>query len=73
MELQTAFYIIGIVFMTLMTVVIVAILAAILVIKAKINRLHDVVDERVTHAKSIANKATSLLKLVTAFMPGRRA
>lgn len=73
MELQTAFYIIGIVFMTLMTVVIVAILAAILVIKAKINRLHDVVDERVAHAKSIANKVTSLLKLVTAFMPGRRA
>ena len=58
MDLQTAFYILGIIFMGLMIILLVALLAAVLVIKAKINRAHDLIETRVNHAKSVAGKVS---------------
>ena len=56
MELETAFHIIAIVFMSLMIILIIALLTAVLVIKKKINNVHDMVDERVSQVKSVVNK-----------------
>lgn len=67
MELETAFYIIAIAYMCLMFVLFIALLVAVLVIKAKINRLHSMVDERIDQAKSIAGKATLGLKTLKYF------
>lgn len=67
MELQTAFYIIGIVFMGLMIILIIALLAAVLVIKAKINKVHEMVDERLNQAKSVATKLSMGLSVLKHF------
>jgi hypothetical protein len=64
MELQTAFYIIGIVFMSLMILMFIALLAAVLVIKSKIDKLHRMVDDKVNQAKSIADKVTSIFDVL---------
>jgi hypothetical protein len=56
MELETAFYIVAIVYMGLMFILFIALLAAVLVIKAKINKLHDSVDAKINLAKSVAGK-----------------
>lgn len=40
MDLQTAFYILGIIFMSMMLVIMLILLAAVLVIRTKINALH---------------------------------
>ena len=58
MELQTAFYIIGIVFMLLMIIMFIALLAAVLVIKAKVNKVHDMVYERIGQVKSLTSKVS---------------
>lgn len=59
MELETAFYIVALVYMGLMFVMFIALLAAVLVIKAKIDRLHAVVDEKVELAKSVVTKTAA--------------
>ena len=58
MELETLFYITAIVYMSLMLVLFVALFAAVLVVKARINRLHRMLDSKIGQAKSIAGKAT---------------
>lgn len=68
MDLQTAFYIIGIVFMGLMIILILALLAAVMVIKAKINKVHDMVDEKVNKIKSVTNKVTVGLNTLRYFV-----
>ena len=68
MELETAFYIIGIVFMGLMIILIMALLAAVLVIKAKINKVHDMVDERVSQVKSVTNKLAMGFGMIKQFV-----
>lgn len=56
MELETAFYITGLVFMGLMIALIIALLIVVLVIKSKIDNVHNMVTERVDQVKSVANK-----------------
>lgn len=68
MDLQTAFYIIGIVFMSLMIILFVVLLAAVLVIKAKINKVHSMVDERVNQVKNIASKVSIGAKTLKYFL-----
>ena len=59
MGLQTAFYIIGIIFMSLMILMVIALLAAVITIKTKVNKFHDAVDERVNKAKSLVSKVST--------------
>lgn len=58
MELETAFYIIAIIYMTMMIGLSIALLAAVLVIKVKINKVHHMVDNKINQAKSMAGKLT---------------
>lgn len=46
MELQTTFYVIGIIFMSLMTIIILALVVAVFAIKAKINAIHDRIEDK---------------------------
>lgn len=57
MELQTAFYVIGIIFMSLMTIIILVLLAAVITIKMKIiaiqNRIEDKFHSIIEIAKTV--------------------
>lgn len=68
MTLQNAYYIIAIIFMTLMLVLIFTLLAAVLVIKAKINKVHDAIDGKIGQVKSVAEKTIVGLKALGYFM-----
>lgn len=68
MELETAFYIIAIVFMSLMLILIAALLVVVLVIRAKINRFQNMLEDRVDQAKSAAGKAAIGLKTLRYFI-----
>lgn len=59
MELETAFYIAALVYMGIMFILFIALLIAVFVIKAKINRLHAMVDEKVELAKTTITKASA--------------
>lgn len=48
MDLQTAFYVVGIVFMGLMLILFVVLVIAVLVIRAKVNAIHRHVEERLS-------------------------
>lgn len=59
MNLETVFYVVALIYMGLMFVLFIALLSAVMVIKAKINRLHTVVDDKVELAKSTVTKAVA--------------
>jgi hypothetical protein len=46
--LQEAFYIISIIFMSLIFLLIVALVAAVFIIKSKINNIHDSIEDKVS-------------------------
>lgn len=58
MELQTVFYIMGIIYMSLMFILFLVLLAAVMTIKAKIDNVHEMIDERMSQVKSVTNKFT---------------
>lgn len=58
--LQEAFYIIGIVFMGLMLIFIIALVIAVLRIRAKINKIHDQIEAKLDTATMIAEKGGAL-------------
>lgn len=64
MELQEAFYIIGIIFMSLMLLILVALVAAVFVIKAKVNHIHHVIEEKVHSVTSLGEKVAGTAKKV---------
>lgn len=61
MDLQTTFYILGIIFMAVMLILVFAILIAVLVIKAKVNKVHRMIDEKVNTVKNVAEKLSMAL------------
>lgn len=65
--LQTAFYIVGLVFMGINLILIIALLSAVLVIKSKINKVHDAINERVDRVKDITTKASLILRTLKHF------
>jgi hypothetical protein len=58
--LQEAFYIIGIVFMSLMFILIVVLVISVFVIRAKINRIHDQIEARIDTISMVAEKGGAL-------------
>ena len=68
MELETVFYVVGIVFMGLMTAMLIALLAAVLVIKARIDTLHSIVGERIDQARFIGAKVATGLMMLRRFI-----
>lgn len=58
--LETAFYIIGIIFMGLMLVLLIALVAAVFVIRAKVNNIHKMVDEKLNSLSSVVERGGEL-------------
>jgi uncharacterized membrane protein len=67
--LEQAFYIMGIVYMAIMFIIMVAILVVIIAIKAKVRALHDKVEERIGPVLDLIQAgrtaATAVKKVVT--------
>lgn len=59
--LQETFYVMGIVFMSVMFLMILALLVAVFVIRAKINRIHDNIEAKLDTASMIAEKGGELV------------
>jgi len=68
MDLQSAFYILGIIFMAVMLLLMVGILVAVLVIKAKINHLHQTVTEKIDKVKNVTDKGSTLIRTALRFV-----
>ncbi len=72
MELETVFYILAIVYMIIMLLISFALLSAVIVIKTKINRAHQVIDQKVGQYRALTTKATVALYTIKYFMNSRR-
>lgn len=55
MDLQDTFYIIGIVYMSLGTLLMIALVIAVFVIKAKINEIHNRIEEKLRFVNQVAD------------------
>lgn len=58
--LQEAFYIIGIVFMSIALILLLALVAAVFVIRSKINKIHAMIEERINAVVALAEKGEAL-------------
>jgi hypothetical protein len=58
--LETAFYIMAIVFMSLIFIMLLAMLAAVFVIRAKINHIHQQIEEKLDIVTTLAEKGGAL-------------
>jgi hypothetical protein len=58
--LEQAFYIMGIIFMSLIFIMIVVIVATVLVIRSKLNRIHDIIENKIDLVLSLAGKGSAL-------------
>jgi cell division protein FtsL len=63
--LQEAFYIIGIVFMGVMFVLLIALVTAVFVIRNKINKIQYAIESRINMVTSIAEKGGEIAALAT--------
>lgn len=61
MELETSFYIIGIIFMSLMLLITIAAVIAIFVIKSKIDAIHRRVEEKLSVVTNIAQVGSDIV------------
>ena len=68
MDLQTSFYIIGIIFMIIMFILIVGILTTVLVIKNKINHMQNVILQKVDKMRNITDKGATFLRFARHFV-----
>lgn len=55
MELQDTFYVIGIIYMSLGTILMIALVIAIFAIKAKITAIHDRIEEKLRMVSQVAD------------------
>jgi hypothetical protein len=60
MTLEETFYIVGIVTMTLMLVLMIGVVVAVFIIKSKVNRLHQMVENKVQSVSNVAETAKHL-------------
>jgi cell division protein FtsL len=68
MELETAFHIIAIVFMAIMLILVISLVVAVFVIKARINKLQNTIGEKFGLAKNAAGKAVIGLNTLKYFI-----
>ncbi len=64
MGLEHAFYILGIVFMSLILIILLALVAAVFVIRAKVVAIHKSIDEKLSFASDVLNTGSSVVKKV---------
>jgi hypothetical protein len=60
-DLQTAYYIIAIVFMSVIFLILLGVLAAVLVIRAKVNAIHARVEEKIEQVTGLAEKGSAVI------------
>ena len=58
--LETAFYVMAIIFMSLTFIIIIALVAVVLVIRSKVNKIHDNIEEKINTITNIAEKGGAL-------------
>jgi hypothetical protein len=63
--LEQSFYILGIIFMTVMLILIAAILISVVVIRNKINRIHDNIEDKIDSLTHIAERGGELAAIAT--------
>jgi len=63
--LQEAFYIIGIVFMGVMFIILIALVSAVFVIRSKVNRIHAQIESKINTVTSLAEKSGEIAGLAT--------
>jgi hypothetical protein len=63
--LEQSFYILGIIFMTVMLVLIATILISVIVIRNKINRIHDNIEDKIDSLTQIAERGGELAAIAT--------
>ena len=61
--LEHAFYLMGIIFMSLIFLLIVALVVAVFVIRAKVNKIHDTIENRINSLTLLAEKGGELSAL----------
>ena len=61
--LQEAFYIMAIIFMSLAFLLLIALVTSVLVIRSKINRIHDAIEAKVNSVTSLAERGGELTAL----------
>jgi len=62
MELESTFYIIGIICMSLITLILIGLIAVAVIIKVKIDHLHKAIEARFQPVKEFAKAAESVAK-----------
>lgn len=67
MDLQTTFYVIGIIFMSLMTIIILAMVIAVFAIKAKINAIQQRIEEKIHSFVEVAQMGEALVEKASDF------
>ena len=63
-DLETAFYIMGIVFMSIMLVLVIALVVAVFVIRSKIVKMQRQIEERIDAVTDIAGKTGEIVAKV---------
>ncbi len=64
MDLQNAFYIIGIVFMGLMLVILIALIASVFIIRARIVAIHNMIESKLNLISGLGAKGSAVLKAI---------
>ncbi|MEO6513591.1 MAG: hypothetical protein ABIR37_02775 [Candidatus Saccharimonadales bacterium] len=64
MDLQTAFYVVGLIFMGLMLVLFMILIVAVLVIRAKVNAIHRHIEEKLGTALGLIENGAKLVNKV---------
>ena len=64
MDLQTAFYVVGLIFMGLMLILFLVLIVAVLVIRAKVNAIHRHIEEKLSGALSLIEGGTKIVNKV---------
>lgn len=64
MDLQTAFYVVGLIFMGLMLILFLVLVVAVLVIRAKVNAIHRHIEEKLSVALGLIEGGSKLVNKV---------
>lgn len=64
MDLQTAFYVVGLIFMGLMLILFLVLIVAVLVIRAKVNAIHKHIEEKLGVALGILEGGSKIVSKV---------
>jgi len=62
MELESTFYIIGIICMSLITLILIALIAVAVAVKVKIDHIHAAIESKIQPAKDIVDMAKSVAR-----------